>query len=269
MSAVPRLELHLKAMGRTLLGYSGGVDSAVLAVCGARALGDEGFLAVVGRSASYPAVQYQQALTLARMNRVPILEVATDELEDPFYRSNQGDRCYHCKKELWSQLQDVARARGFSTIIDGTNADDLGEHRPGLAAGAAAGIRSPLVELGVTKAQVREMARELGLAVWGAPAAPCLASRISHGLPVTVERLRQVELAEDALRSMGVRGNLRVRHRGGEASVEVDPDWVGWTESRWPDIEPLILRLGFERATLDPRGYRRGALAAELPVVQG
>ncbi|MDH4131598.1 MAG: ATP-dependent sacrificial sulfur transferase LarE [Gemmatimonadota bacterium] len=268
MTAVARLEAHLQPMGRTLLGYSGGVDSAVLAVCGARALGPERFLAVIGRSASYPAVQYEQAVTLAGANQVPILEVSTGELDDPAYRSNQGDRCFHCKRELWAQLSAVARARGFDTIIDGTNADDLGEHRPGLAAGAAAGIRSPLAELGFAKREVREMARALGLPVWDAPAAPCLASRLSQGLPVTAERLRQVERAEELLRSLGIGGNLRVRHRGQAASVEADREWVGWLESRWADIEPLILQAGFARATLDPRGYRRGGLASELPVVQ-
>ena len=214
-------------------------------------------------------MQYGQAVALARAYHVPILEVPTGEVEDPAYRANQGDRCFHCKQELWERVGEVARENGFSTIIDGTNADDLGEHRPGLAAGAAAGIRSPLVELGFAKTQVREMARSLGLPVWDAPAAPCLASRITHGLPVTEARLRQVERAEEALRSLGIGGNLRVRHRGSEASVEVDPAWIGWMESRWAAIEPLLRQAGFEGATLDPRGYRRGALAAELPVVQG
>jgi uncharacterized protein len=269
MGSIARLEIQFQTMSRVLLGYSGGVDSAVLAVCGARVLGPGDFLAVIGRSPSYPEVQYQQAVSLAREYGVPLLEVDTSELDDPDYRSNQADRCFHCKKELWSGLQEVAAARGFSTIIDGTNADDLGEHRPGIAAGAAAGIRSPLAELGVTKAQVREIARELGLPIWDAPAAPCLASRISYGMPVTVERLRQVELAEEAVRSLGVRGNLRVRHRGGEASIEVDPDWAAWLQARWTDIEALVLGQGFERVTLDPRGYRRGALASELPVVPG
>ena len=269
MGAIARLEIHLQTMSRVLLGYSGGVDSAVLAVCGARALGSEGFLAVIGRSPSYPEVQYRQAVSLARRNGVSVLEVATGELDDPAYRSNHADRCFHCKKELWAGLQEVAAARGFSTIIDGTNADDLGEHRPGLAAGAMAGIRSPLAELGLTKAQVREMARELDLPVWDAPAAPCLASRIVYGMPVTVERLRQVERAEDAVRSLGVGGNLRVRHRGSEASVEVDPDWADWLQGRWAAVEALVLAQGFERVTLDPLGYRRGALVSELPVVRG
>lgn len=269
MGAIARLEIHLQTMRRVLLGYSGGVDSAVLAVCGARALGSDGFLAVIGRSPSYPEVQYRQAVSLAQANAVPVLEVVTGELDDPDYRSNQADRCFHCKKELWSGLQEVAAARGFPTIIDGTNADDLGEHRPGLAAGAMAGVRSPLAELGLTKAQVREMAKELHLPIWDAPAAPCLASRIAYGTTVTVERLRQVELAEDAVRSLGLEGNLRVRHRGSEASVEVDPDRTEWLQARWAAVEALVLAQGFERVTLNPLGYRRGALLSELPVVPG
>ena len=269
MSAIACLESHFQTMSRVLLGYSGGVDSAVLAVCGARVLGSGDFLAVIGRSPSYPGVQYQQAVSLARANGVPVLEVLTGEVDDPDYRANQADRCFHCKRELWSELQEVAVARGFSTIIDGTNADDLGEHRPGLAAGVAAGIRSPLAELGLTKAQVREMAKELRLPIWDAPAAPCLASRITYGMPVTVKRLRQVELAEEAVRSLGVEGNLRVRHRGAEASIEVDPEWAGWIQARWAAVEALVLGQGFERVSLDRRGYRRGALASELPVVQG
>jgi uncharacterized protein len=269
MGAIARLENHLQSMSRVLLGYSGGVDSAVLAVCGARALGPDGFLAVIGRSPSYPQVQYQQALSLARTNGVPVLEVATGEMDDPHYRSNQADRCFHCKKELWTGLQEVATARGFQTIIDGTNADDLGEHRPGLAAGRLAGIRSPLAELAMTKAQVRDMARELSLPIWDAPAAPCLASRVTYGMPVTVERLRQIELAEEAVRSLGLGGNLRVRHRGAEATVEVDSAWVEWLQAQWTVVEALVLAQGFERVTLDPLGYRRGALVSELPVVPG
>jgi len=269
MGAIARLEIHLQTMRRVLLGYSGGVDSAVLAVCGVRALGREGFLAVIGRSPSYPGVQYRQAVSLAQANAVPVLEINTGELDDPDYRANQSDRCFHCKKELWAGLQEVAAARGFSTIIDGTNADDLGEHRPGLAAGATAGIRSPLAELGLTKTQVREMAKELRLPTWDAPAAPCLASRIAYGTTVTVERLRQVELAEDAVRSLGLKGNLRVRHRGSEASVEVDPDWAEWLRARWDAVEARILAQGFDRVTFNPLGYRRGALLSELPVLPG
>lgn len=267
MTALDRLQQAFRLLGRTLLGYSGGVDSAVLAVCGVRTLGPVDFLAVIGRSPSYPAAQYEGALSTARAYGVPLLEVDTDELGDPAYRANGSDRCFHCKRELWERLGRISRERDFSTIIDGTNADDLGEHRPGVVAGLRAGIRSPLAELKFSKAQVRQMAKELGLPIWDAPAAPCLASRIAYGLPVTVDRLRQVEVAEAALRALGLTGNLRVRHRGAQATVEVDPEWIDWLADRWEGIEPLLVTLGFEQASVDPRGYRRGALVAELPVL--
>lgn len=245
--------------GRTLLGYSGGVDSALLAVVGARALGSD-FLAVIGRSASYPEAQWQAARAVAAEHRVPLLELETRELDDPDYRRNPTDRCFFCKRELWSRLGALARERGFEVVIDGTNADDLAEHRPGLAAGAAGGVRSPLAELGWTKAMVRERARALGIAIWDAPAAPCLSSRIRYGLEVTPARLRQVELAEAFLRSLGVAGNLRVRHHGAVARIEADPAAFPLLEVEWPGIEAELGRLGFTRVERDPRGYRRGSL---------
>jgi len=265
MTSLTGLEAHLTTLGRVLLGYSGGVDSALLAVVGARALGGA-FLAVIGRSDSYPAAQYQTATGIARRFRVPLLELDTHELEDPAYRANPTDRCYFCKRELWARLAQLAAERGFDTIIDGTNADDLGEHRPGLRAQREARVRSPLAELGWDKASVRNAARALGLPVWDAPASPCLASRIQYGLEVTPERLRQVELAEAHIRGLGVSGDLRVRHRGDHATVEVSPALLPWVRERWPSIAAELRRVGFARSELDPRGYRRGGLLAELPV---
>lgn len=267
MSSITALESHLAGLGRVLLGYSGGVDSAVLAVAARRALGPDRFLAVIGRSDSYPAAQYHSALDTARRFDVPLLETTTHEIDNPDYRANAPDRCYFCKTELWSRLGEIARARGFDTIIDGTNADDLNEHRPGGRAAAEREIRSPLLELGWTKAMVREAARELGLAIWDAPAAPCLSSRIQYGLEVTPERLRQVEAAEAFVRSLGILGDLRVRHRGEAASVEVADSMRSRVEAEWERIAGHLRGLGFRSATLDPRGYRRGGLLAELPVL--
>ncbi|MEO8139299.1 MAG: ATP-dependent sacrificial sulfur transferase LarE [Gemmatimonadota bacterium] len=267
MTSVAALEAHLTRLGRVLLGYSGGVDSAVLAVAGRRALGPERFLAVIGRSDSYPAAQYQSALETARRFDVPLLEAETHELDNPDYRANAPDRCYFCKTELWSRLAEIAERRGFDLIIDGTNADDLGEHRPGVRAAEERRVRSPLAELGWTKAMVRAAARELGLPVWDAPAAPCLSSRIQYGLEVTPERLHQVEAAEAFVRSLGIAGDLRVRHRGGEASVEVAPAMQALVEARWDAISKCLLGLGFVSARLDRRGYQRGGLLADLPVL--
>lgn len=263
MTDLGALRAHLQSLGRVLLGYSGGVDSALLAVVGTQALGPERFLAVIGRSASYPEAQYATALDVARRFGVRVEEVGTEELADPRYLANPTDRCYFCKTELWGRLGALARARGFDAVIDGTNADDLGEHRPGLRAAQERGIRSPFAELGWTKADVRAASRTLGLPTWDAPAAPCLSSRVQYGLAITPERLRQVEAGEAWLRAAGVTGDLRVRHHGDRARLEVAPAHFDALRARWAEVEARFAELGFQAVELDPRGYRRGSL---LPV---
>ena len=265
MITIDALERHLGGMGRVLLGYSGGVDSALLAVAGSRALGAERFLAVIGRSASYPEAQYRAAVQVAARFGVPLEELDTLELSDARYVRNAPDRCYFCKAELWGRMTGLAAERRFDLIIDGTNADDLGEHRPGLRAGAERAVRSPLAELGWTKADVRRASRELDLPTWDAPAAPCLSSRIRYGLEVTPERLRQVELAEAFLREVGVEGDLRVRHHGEAARIEVGATAMEIVRSAWPLVEAKFRALGFVRVELDPRGYRRGGLLSLAP----
>ena len=193
MAELKALQAHLASYGSLALGYSGGVDSSLLAVAARQALGRDHFLAVIGRSASYPAAQYDAARELAARFDVPLLEIDTFELADPRYQANTPDRCYFCKSELWDRLAQVADERGIAVVADGTNADDLGEHRPGLRAASERRVRSPLAELGWTKDDVRAAARELELPIWDAPAAPCLSSRLRYGLAVTPERLRQVE----------------------------------------------------------------------------
>lgn len=262
MPALVALRAHLDSLGRVILGYSGGVDSALLAVAGRQALGAERFLAVIGRSASYPEAQWQTALDIARRFDVPVFEIETRELQDPNYLANPTDRCYFCKSELWTRLAEVARERGFDTVIDGTNADDLNEHRPGLRAAEEWRVRSPLAELGWTKGMVREAARTLGLPIWDAPAAPCLSSRVMYGLGITPERLRQVEEGEALLRTLGVTGDLRVRHHGDRARVEVLPDQFALVDAHWGGIQRAFLGLGFVAVERDPRGYRRSSLLA-------
>jgi uncharacterized protein len=265
---MPDLDLlrgHLVGLGKVLLGYSGGVDSALLAVAASQALGAGRFLAAIGRSPSYPQAQWRTAVELAARFQVPLLELDTHELDDPRYLRNATDRCYFCKSELWTRLGEVARQQGFDTIIDGTNADDLGEHRPGLRAGVEAGIRSPLAELGWSKEVVRAASRELGLPTWDAPAAPCLSSRVRYGLEITAERLRQVEEGEAFLRSLGISGDLRVRHHGSRATVEVAPSEMALLRSQWKMIGRFFAGLGFDDVELDPRGYRRGRLLALAP----
>src|SRR6266480_2222714 len=254
----------LRALVRTyssaLLGYSGGVDSTLLAVVLRQELGKDRMLAAIGRSASYPETQWRAALELAERFDIALVEIHTHELEDPQYLANPTNRCFFCKTELWSRLVPLARERGLAVVCDGTNADDLREHRPGKAAGRAAGIRSPLAEAGLTKAQVREASRELGLPAWDAPAAPCLSSRVQYGLSITPSRLRQIEEGEAYLRGLGVCGNLRVRHFGDAARVEVEPEWLSWVEERRATIVARLRGLGFARVEIDPRGYRRGSL---------
>ena len=260
MMDLARLEAHLAGMRRVVLGFSGGVDSSLLALAGVRALGRERFIAVTGRSASLAGDQWQSAEALADHFGIPLATVDTGELDDPRYAANPENRCYYCKAELWRRLRAFADARGFDTVIDGTNADDLGEHRPGLAAAAEHRVRSPLAELGWTKLDVRRAAQALGLPNWEAPAAPCLSSRIRYGLPVTPERLRQVERAEALLRGLGIGGDLRVRHLGDVARVEVRPEYFEHLDHHWLTVERGLRLLGFERVERDPRGYRRGAL---------
>jgi len=262
MPSLPALKQHLAGLGRVVLGYSGGVDSALLAVAGRAALGREGLLAAIGRSASYPAAQWRAAVELAHRFDIPLLELDTHELEDPRYVANTPDRCYFCKAELWDRLGALARARGFDRVIDGTNADDLGEHRPGLRAAHEQGVRSPLAELGWRKADVRSAARELSLPVWDAPAAPCLSSRIRYGLAVTPERLAQVEAGEGYLRGLGVSGDLRVRHHGSVAWIEAGLDHHARLRECWDAVQAFFGGLGFTDVELDPRGYRRGGLLA-------
>lgn len=265
MTDLDQLRRHLRGFGKVLLGYSGGVDSALLAVVGSGTLGAGRFLAVIGRSPSYPEAQWRSAVELAQRHAVPLLELDTRELDDPRYLRNDTDRCYFCKAELWSRLAGVARDRGFDTVIDGTNADDLGEHRPGLRAGREGGIRSPLADLGWSKERVRAASRELGLPTWDAPAAPCLSSRVRYGLAITPARLRQVEEGEAYLRAQGVVGDLRVRHHGTYASVEVSPGEMERLRSRWEAVERVFGEIGIERVELDPAGYRRGGLLALAP----
>lgn len=255
---------HLRALVRSfpsaLLGYSGGVDSALLAVVLRQELGRDRMLAAIGRSDSYPEEQWRVAHDIARRFDVPVLEVATHELEDPRYLANPANRCFYCKTELWSRLHQVGAERSLAVICDGTNADDLGEHRPGRAAGAAAGIRSPLAEAGLTKHAVRQASEQLGLPNWDAPASPCLSSRIQYGLSITPARLKQVEVAEAFLRTLGVAGDLRVRHTGDGARVEVESDAIPFVTDRLEMVRARFAELGFRTVDIDPRGYRRGSL---------
>jgi len=257
-----RLRDWLRAQGALAIGYSGGVDSAYLAAVAVGALGAERVLAIVGRSASYPESQWVAAREVAAGIGLRVLEIETGELDDPRYAANPTNRCYFCKADLWSLVVPAARARGIGVVADGTNADDLQGHRPGAQAAREHGVVSPLAMFDFSKIEIRERSRALGLPTWQAPSSPCLSSRIPYGTPVTPGRLRRVERAESALRALGVAGDLRVRHFGEVARVELSQrELVRWSipEMRGA-LVAAVTGAGYERVELDPRGYRSGAL---------
>jgi uncharacterized protein len=252
----------LRVHGAVAIGYSGGVDSAFLAVAARETLGREGVLAIIGRSPSYPEQQWIAARKVADEFDVPVLELDTAELDDPRYAANPSDRCYFCKSELWGRLVPVARARGFHTVADGTNADDRGDWRPGSRAAGEHDVASPLAELGFTKADIRRSSRARGIPTWEQPSSPCLASRLPYGTAVTLERLRQVERAEAALRALGVAGDLRVRYHDDLARVELGASELGrWLASeRSAALCEAVRAAGFERVAIDLSGFRSGSL---------
>ena len=256
------LAAWLRARGSVAVGFSGGVDSAYLACVAVDTLGPDRVLAIIGRSASYPAEQWSAARAVADRFAIPVLEIDTDEMADAQYVANPSNRCYFCKSELWARLAPVARARGLASIVDGTNADDLVDYRPGAVAAREHDVASPLATLGFTKAEIRLLSRERGIPTWSQPSSPCLSSRIPYGTPVTADRLRQVEHAERALRALGVRGDLRVRHHGALARLELtamETERV-LRDGALPAVAKAVSGAGFTRVALDLRGFRSGSL---------
>ena len=256
------LAAWLLAHGRVAVGYSGGVDSAYLAVFARRTLGADGVIAIIGRSASYPAEQWATARQVAEAHDVAVLELDTEELADPRYAANPTNRCYFCKTELWGKLVPVAGAHGFDCVVDGTNADDLSDHRPGAKAAREHRVASPLADLGFTKADIRARSRALGIPTWQQPSSPCLSSRLPYGTGVTAERLALVERAERSLRDLGVQGDLRVRYHDDLARVEVSQAVLEYwlAPERSVLVYGAVRAAGFARVALDLRGFRSGSL---------
>ena len=262
------LDARLRTLGRTLIAYSGGVDSAFLAWAAHQTLGDD-MLAVIADSPSLARTHLNDAIAFAKEYGIPLEIISTAELERPEYAHNDASRCFHCKDELFTVMEDFGRTCGFNSIAYGVNVDDQGDFRPGQQAARQHNISAPLLEAGLTKQEIRELAHNAGLRIWDKPASACLSSRIEYGRPVTREALSIVEEGEDALRALGFR-QLRVRHHGEIVRIEIAQNELARALN--PEMAAEFTRifkgLGFKFVTLDLEGFRSGSMNSLLPLEQ-
>ena len=255
------LQARLRELRSVLVAFSGGVDSSFMLTAAVDTLGPDNVLAVTGRSPAVPQAELDTVASLAAEIGAPHEFVDTDEFEDANYLANPNNRCFYCKSELYATLEPLAQERGLAHVINGVNADDVGDYRPGLTAAENHGVVAPLADCGIGKADLREMAAALGLSIHDKPASPCLSSRVQYGERITPEKLRRIDAAEAFLRSLGFR-ELRVRHHDNLARIEVPPAEI----ERFADpdlrgrIDTEIRRLGYQYVTLDLYGFRSGSM---------
>lgn len=262
------LEQRLRALGRSLIAYSGGTDSAFLTWAAHKALG-ENMLAVIADSPSLARFQLEDALAFVREYGIPVKVLQTNEFDRPDYVRNDGRRCFHCKDELFTVMEVFGKERGFDTVAYGVNVDDKGDFRPGQTAAWQHRVAAPLLDAELTKADVRELARQAGLRIWDKPASACLSSRIEYGRPVTQEALTAVERGEDALRQLGFR-QFRVRHHGEIARIEIAREEMprALTPEMAAEFSRVFKALGFKFVTLDLEGFRSGSMNSLLTAEQ-
>jgi uncharacterized protein len=261
-----KLDEHLRSLGRVLVAYSGGIDSAFLAFEAREILGLQ-MLAVLADSPSLARTQMDDALAFAHEQNIPLKVITTDEISKPDYVRNDAMRCFHCKDELFTAMEAFREQAGYQTVAYGVNLDDQGDFRPGQQAARNHGVAAPLLDAGLRKRDIRELARAAGLRVWQKPASACLSSRIEYGRPVTREALLQVEQGEDALRSLGFE-QFRVRHHGNLVRIEIAREEMPRALQPWmaDEFMKIFKAVGFTYVTLDLEGFRSGSMNAVLPV---